>query len=316
MGALNKEVLAWAAAHHGALTTPILRQYGISDAQRRRLVTDGLLVRLSDGRYQFAGSPIDERGLCVAACAHWRELVVGGPTASRHYGYRKTPHDDLVHTLAPPATTPIRAPWIKHYRTAQLDPADIVYLDDGVRVTSPPRTAVDMTRWLNDDDLRSLIDHVEYLGHTTAATMRGVAEALDTPGRPWARRFMSILDDRAEGGPRASNGESLVVQMLRERGLGDLTTQYRLDLPGFAHPVRLDAAVPRLRWGVEVDGHPDHFSQLGGAYDRERDLACDAIGWRVSRIAKLTLDRDPQRAIERLMAVYRRRSLEVGGDAA
>lgn len=315
MGALNREVLAWAAAHHQVLTVPILRQYGISDAQRRRLITEGVLVRLSDGVYQFTGAGVDELGLCVAACAHWRELVIGGPTSSRQWGYRKTPQDELIHTIAPPATTPIRAPWIKVYRTAMLDPADITYRDDGIRLTSPPRTAVDMARWLNDDDLRSLIDHVEYLGHATAATMHRVAKSLDTPGRPWARRFLAVLDDRATGGPRASTGESIVLHALRERGVTDATSQHRLDLPGFAHPIRLDAAVVRIRWGVEVDGHPDHFSELGGAYDRERDLAADAIGWRVSRIAKLTLERNPKRAIDRLMAVYERRCREFAAAA-
>src|SRR6478735_7814294 len=127
MGALNREILAWAAAHHQALTTAIMRQYGISDAQRRRLIADGVLVRLSDGVYRFAGAPVSELGLCIAACAHWRELVICGPTSARQYGYRKAPQDDLVHTLAPPATTPIRAPWNKLYRTALLDPADIVH---------------------------------------------------------------------------------------------------------------------------------------------------------------------------------------------
>src|SRR4029079_19648659 len=119
----------------------------------------------------------------------------------------------------------------------------------------------------------------------------------------WARRFLAVLDDRASGGPRASNGESFVVHALRDRGILDVTSQHRLDLPGFAHPVWLDAAVPRIRGGIEGDGHPDHCSQSGAAYDRERDLAADAIGWRVSRIAKLTLERKPQQSIDRLMAV-------------
>ena len=288
MSALNREVLAWAAAHHQVLTTPIMRQYGVSDAQRRRLVTEGVLVRLSDGVYQFAGAAVDELGLCVAACAHWRELVVGGPTASRHWGYRRTPLDGLVHTLAPPATTPIRAPWIKVYRTALLDPADIVYREDGIRLTSPPRTAVDMTRWLNDDDLRSLIDHVEYLGLSTAATMRRVAQSLDTPGRPWARRFLAILDDRAAGGPRASTGESVVVHALRERGIVDLTTQHRLDLPGFAHPDpsrcrraahplgrrgrRSSGSLQPARWGLRPRARPRlRCDRLAGVAHRQAD---------------------------------------------
>ena len=76
--------------------------------------------------------------------------------------------------------------------------------------------------------------------------------------------------------------------------------------------VRLDASVDRIRWGVEVDVYPSHFTEDGGSKDRERDLACDAIGWRVSRVARPALQRDFNLAIDRLMKVFERRCLEHG----
>ena len=69
----------------------------------------------------------------------------------------------------------------------------------------------------------------------------------------------------------------------------------------------VDASVDRIRWGVEIDVYPTHFTEEGGSNDRERDLACDAIGWRVSRVARPSLKRDFNLAIDRLLKVYERR---------
>ena len=71
--------------------------------------------------------------------------------------------DGLVHVIAPPHSHPIKAPWLRPYRTALLDPADIsVRRSDGIALTSPARTAVDLARWLRADDLRSVIDQIEH----------------------------------------------------------------------------------------------------------------------------------------------------------
>ena len=74
----------------------------------------------------------------------------------------------------------------------------------------------------------------------------------------------------------------------------------------------LDAAVERICWGVEVDGHPRHFTVVGGAADRDRDTISDSIGWRVNRVATLSLDRHFDVAVDRLMAAYRRRCADFG----
>jgi very-short-patch-repair endonuclease len=315
MNALTREALAWAAGHHNTMSTIVLRSCGVTRAQQRKLITEGILERISDGVYRFTGASADELSLCSAACSHPIGLVVAGPTAGRLWGLRRLPKDDLVHVIAPPATNPISAPWLAPYRTSMLDPGDIVYRDDGIALTSPPRTAVDLCRWLSVDDLRSVIDQIEHEHKGSAATMRRVATMLDTPGRPWARRFLDVLDDRAAGRAPESHGESRVLAALRARGLVDVEPQRWLDLPGWGR-IRLDAAVDRIRWGIEIDGHGDHFTELGAARDRDRDLICDAIGWRVSRIATVSLQRAFRTSIDRLMAVYYRRCLEFSGDAA
>lgn len=310
MSALSREILRWSAAHHGTVTRDFLDAQGMSRHTLERLVREGLFERILDGTYRFTGSPADELARCVAVCTRPDRLVIAGPSGGRIWHYRRTPDDGLVHAIGAPASNPSRAPWLKVYRTAALSPLDIVTRDDGIRVTSPPRTALDMVRFVSIEDARSIVDDVLHRRLCTVATMRRVAEGVDTPGRPWVKRFLSILDERTAGRVPESHWESRVVAALRDRGIADVTPQRWLDVPNWGW-VRLDACVERLQWGVEVDVHPDHFSLDGSNQDKNRDLACDAIGWRVSRVGEPSLVGDFEGSIDRLMAVYHRRAFEV-----
>lgn len=306
---LLKEVLALAAARHNTLTVAVLRANGITASRQRALVQAGVLGRIADGVYRFTGGAPNEAALCAAACSHRFGLIVAAPTAGRQWAFRNMPADHLIWVLAPPASHPIKAAWLRPYRTPLIADEDIVEREDGIRLTSPARTVVDLTRHLGVGALRSVIDQVEHEGMGTAATMRRVAQSLDTPGRPWARKFLAVLDDRAAG-TRRSHGESRVVAALRERGIPNLVSNRWLTLPSWGK-VCLDAAVDELRWGVEVDIHPDHWTEVGSARDRDRDLACDAAGWRVSRAAKLSLQWRFDATIDRLVAVYEQRRREL-----
>jgi very-short-patch-repair endonuclease len=311
MNALNRPVLDWTAHHHAVVTTAHLARLGVTRSQRRQLVSEGLLERLLDGAYRFPGLPDDDLARCVAACSRPSGLIVAGPTAGRLWGYRRVRRDGLVHVIAPPASNPSVEPWLRPYRTALIDPLHIVERPDGIRLTSPPRTAVDLTRYLTDTDLLSVIDQVESQGMGTAETMLQVATDLATPGRPWARRFLRVLEQRPQHGVPESHWESRVGAALIERGIADLRPQRWLDVPDWGS-VRLDASVDRIRWGIEIDVYPTHFTEEGGSKDRERDLACDAIGWRISRVARPALQADFNLAIDRLMRVYEQRRREQG----
>lgn len=313
MNAFNEPVLKWTAGHHAVVATTDLERLGVSRSQRRKLVGDHLLEHVLDGAYRFPGLPDDELSRCVAACTRPSGLIVAGPTAGRLWGFRRMPHDRLVHVIAPPASNPSVEPWLRPYRTAMIDPLHVVERPDGIRLTAPARTMVDLSRHLSDVDLRSVIDQIESQGMATSQVLWTVAADLATPGRPWARRVLRMLDLRPQQGVPESHWESRVVAALMARGIRDLSPQRCLDVPGWGS-IRLDAAVDRIRWGVEVDVFPTHFTESGGSRDRERDLSCDAIGWRVSRVARPALQQDFDLAIDRLMNVFERRCLEFRSD--
>ena len=223
MSALNRPVLDRTVDHHTVVSDTDLSRMGVSRSQRRALVEENILQRVLDGSYRFPGSPNDELARCVAACLRPGGLIVEGPTAGRIWRYRRMPRDGFVYVIAPPASNPSVEPWLKPYRTSMIDSLHVVERPDGIRLTSPARTAVDLTRHLSDSDLLSVIDQVESEGMATSQTMWQVALTWQHRAGPGRAVIPSVLEQRPQhGGVPESHWESRVVAALIERGIRDL----------------------------------------------------------------------------------------------
>lgn len=310
MTALDHDAIAWMRSHHATIPTT-LETTEVSLDQRRRLVAAGVLERVVDGAYAFAGVIHDERARCAALCSSRHHLVVAGPTAGRLWDLRRSPRDGLVHVIAPPVSHPCREPWVRAYRTALLFDDEIVSRRDGIRLTSPPRTVVDLTRYVDAVALASVIEHALSRQLCTVATMHRIALRLATPGRPWVRRFLAVLAQRHPGVAAQSEAELVVLEALELRGVRGLQRQVRVNLPGYGAAV-FDLADPNVRWAVEIDVHPEHRTLEGRAGAIQRDDGADALGWRVRRVSELELT--PERfatTIDALLASWRRRHHDV-----
>jgi hypothetical protein len=285
MSCLEGPGLAWLAAHHSTISDEALAASGITVDQRKELVRVGLLVRIIDGVYALGSVEVTELMRCIAVGSR-PGLVVAGPTAARHWNLRRALRDGLVHVLCAPAAQPSVVPWLKAYRTAALDPADVISLPDGYDITSPSRTVVDHSRSLGDDATLSMVEDVLAKQLATMEQLYLTAEPLATPGRPWAKRFLRLLGRRLPGAPSESDPEIKVYSGLISRGVSDLTRQHRITLPEYG-PARFDMAIVELRWALEVDVHPEHYTLEGRRRDRWRDECAGRVGWAVRR-----LDRD------------------------
>lgn len=177
---------------------------------------------------------------------------------------------------------------------------------DGIRLTSPPRTVVDMTRYVSADDLASIIEQVLERGMATERSLQRVAERLGAPGRPWVRRFLAALAARGGGAPAESEWERRVHAELQRRGVGGLVRQHAVAVPGYGR-VRFDLAIPDLRWALEVDVHPEHRSLEGASRDNRRDAAAEAAGWVVRRVAELQLTNALTQTMDDVVAALERR---------
>ena len=306
MSRLTAEATHWLLHHRGTITNDALADAGISTTQRERLVQRRILRRVIVGVYQFAGTELDEAGRCVALCSGRADMVVAGPTAARHWGLRRAGSDGLVHAIAPPHSNPCRAGWLRVYRTDALEPGDVVELTDGRRLTSPPLTVVLMTRHLGNTALASMVDDAIAKRYCTEGTLRRLAERLVSPGRPWVRRFLRVLDRRHPGAPGASDPERDVYEALCDRGVVGLVRQWPVVLPVYGQAF-FDMALPEIRWALEVDIHPEHRTLEGAANDNRRDDAADMIGIAVKRVSEAQLDRAFEATIDSVVAAIERR---------
>ena len=198
---------------------------------------------------------------------------------------------------------------MRAYRTPLLAEEEIVRRDDGIRLTSPPRTVVDLTRYVEPFALASAIEHVLARQMCTVATLARTAGQLASPGRPWVRRFLAVLEQRHPGAAAESEWELRVGNALVQRGVSGLERQVWKELPGYG-PARFDLAIPELQWVLEIDIHPDHGLE-GGAADKRRDRCARAIGWETERVGEQDLVARFSATIEGLVQAIDRRRTQV-----
>ena len=252
------------------------REAGLDSNDLHWLVEQGFLVRPIRGVYVAAQVPdsIDLRCACL-------RLVVppDAVICDRHAGWLH----GAVMVLAPGehlALAPVRIflpAGRGRLRNDLADsgersfrPDDLVELD-GLRVTTPVRTAWDLgrNRWTD----RSLSAMDQMLRLRVFGKDELVAGVERFRGMRWVRvlRVMAPLADRRAESPPES--------VLRLRWIETLefapTPQLRVWDDDGEFLARLDLGRKELRWGVEYDGAEWHSSPEQLAQDRERRKQCE-----------------------------------------
>jgi very-short-patch-repair endonuclease len=293
--------------HHGVSTLRMLRRAGLSRNRLQRLVGDGLLIRASETVYRLAGTPRTLEQRCVELCfAHPRSYITG-PTAGVLIGLRRVGKPTEIHLGAPHGSNVGPIPGVRLRQTTKLPSWHLVRRSDGIVLASHSRLAFDLSVDLPPLDHVSVVEQLLGDPGCTPATLRRIAHELVHPARPGSAQFVAMIEQRLDGGPGESHGEVLIARGLRLRGI-PVVAQYPVVLPG-GRRVRFDLAVPSVKWAVEVDGFPDHFSIIGGSSDRRRDRWSHAAGWQVERVVPIDLV-DLDGTCDDLAELYRHRCAE------
>lgn len=307
MAGLTARALTHFEHHHGIASIDQLVACGVSRHAVKRLQRDGLIEQVLQGAYRLRGQPLTEMGRFAAVCTAHPGHVIAGPSAGRLLGFRRLPPDLRVHTISPPHSHPTRSTWVKPYRTDAIHDVDVVHRSDGISHTSRPRTALDLSRFLDrDDDVLSVIEQAMNDGRCTVAEMQSVAVDWMSPRRGWLSRYLRILDRRVDGGAAESHPEVVLGNALGRAGVVGLVRQFTIDLPGYG-PARFDLAVPQCRWAIEVDIFPTHAETLGRRSDEQRDRAAHVVGWSVTRLGPDAFGARLSATVATLCEEYRRR---------
>lgn len=241
---------------------------GISDDQLRRWVESGVLVRIGPHAFRLIGADTTSRGALQALVLDVGEPCwVSGPTAAALFGL-----DGFV--LQPPFHLTVRRDRnvrrIGHFvhSTSDLPLIDRETLD-GIPVTSPSRTIIDIAGDVGIDRLTAAVDAAFRDGLSCESLLRRRAAALRVRGRAGIPMLLDVLD----GGSDIKGGHSWLerefLRIVADAGLPRPDTQVVLTRAG-DRVVRVDCRFPGTNLVVELLGYRWHRSKMQMAGDAER----------------------------------------------
>ncbi|TQK71017.1 DUF559 domain-containing protein [Nocardioides sp. SLBN-35] len=256
-------------------------EHGLTRRQIWRGVAMGLLVRVGSGTYRRVDIP-DSVALRVHAlrCHVAAGQIVVDRTAAWIHGVD-------VHTIEEKDVTPAVETCSLRGRHAtrrrelngrqrDLVPSDIVEVD-GLRVTSPIRTALDLGCHLHRRDAFAAMCLLARLnGFTNADLQRESARFRRRRGVVQCRPLVALVDPRVE-----SHREAWVLLEILDEGLPKPEPQWWIEIDGVP-TYRLDFAYPSARVCVEYDGEEFHdLLEEQREYDDERRRWLREHGWTV-----------------------------------
>lgn len=254
---------------------------GMSVKTLRGLVASGLVRRVLRGVFvdAAAADTLELRSQAVVAAVP-RNVVVCDRTAAWLHGVDVT---GLSGPLDLPPLDVYRIDGDNRIRreackagTRTLSMLDVQLLD-GLAVTTPLRTALDLGRLLPRGEAIGALDGLLRLGrfdvddlYVELPRFRGARGVVQL------RRLVPLADAGAE-----SPAESRLRLQLHDAGLPPPAVQYEVRTAYGALVARLDLAYPDLLLAVEYDGRDFHTTPQAQAHDRARRARLRRLGWTV-----------------------------------
>lgn len=241
----------------------------------------------------FRGVYYVERERPISARARIRAgLLTAGPaaiavlTSAAHlHDLPFVPDDPAVQVSVPGALSRVDQPGllVRQLAIAEADCGTV----DGMRVTSPVRTAADLVLRLRRSDAVAMLDGALRLGKLSTDDLLLVAALIR--GRRGARKARSCLAEA--DGRSGSPLETRVRLICVDGGVAPEELQYAvMDELGYVLAVG-DLAWPSRRVIVEADGASVHGTPQALYHDRRRQNELMARGWTVLRFTWSDLSR-------------------------
>src|SRR4051794_26131518 len=298
---LTPKAFAVLRRQHGNATIEQLTDAGVGRNARRRLVAANALIVVHKNVVRIASAPITFEGRCVDLSLAHASGYVTGPSGGRLLGLRRMPSGERIHFCVPHGMHLTDESVILR-QCRKIGSLDVVRLANGIVMASGPRLAFDLARDLSPLDHASVVEQLLERDKCTMQSLGATARRLCHPTRPGSGLFAKTLLNRGDRRVAESHPELVLGEALRARHV-PIQPQFKdLDLPDGSR-VRLDLAVPAVRWGIEIDVHPDHLFLDGTTKDKRRDRKCHLIGWEIERVTEIDL-LDLYGLVDELVALY------------
>jgi hypothetical protein len=252
-------------------------------------VEQGLFARVGYGTYALPGTST-RPDLLLRVAARMLGAVVSHESAG------------LIHGLGP-LTTEMPTVTVSHRGSHRLDGVIVhqstdmleahTQLIDGLRVTTPPRTLIDLGQSLSPPRLAKVLDNALASRIVDLDELSSLHHSLARRGKPGTRRLRRLLEDRQGVEAIADTDlEALLFGLIVEAGLPEPLRQF--SAPWLkAIRGRVDFAYPEHRLVIEADSRRWHTLNDAFEVDRRRDNAAVLAGWRVLRFTWRMIVDDP-----------------------
>ena len=283
-----------AAAQWGVMSLAELRACGLSDDAVSIRVRNGRLHRMHRAVYAVGhpSLPLEGRFLAaVKACGPG--AVLSHRSAAALWGFigweERHPEVTVVGTAARGHSR------LRVHRTVGLDRID-VSRREGIPVTSPARTLLDLASTLDHKPLRRAVRQAQSL------RLVGVSQLREVIGRLGARHGVRKLARIVATGPAPTRSEleDAVLEIILSAGLARPAVNAPLWIEG-------RRVVPDFRWAeqrlvVEADGAAWHDGRFAREDDAERQALLEAHGERVVRVTWEQAVMHPRQTLARIRA--------------
>jgi very-short-patch-repair endonuclease len=268
----------------------------------RRRVADGVFVDLRPGVLVLPGIPGPHLADLHAAC---RKLnaVVSHQSAAYVHGL------DRPGFVKPTVSVPLRRTkeliGVTVHQLTDLDEGHITDVE-GLPVTVPERTIVDLSAVLSQRHLSRILDNGLASGQVDFEILTGLFSHLGRRGKPGTAQLRRLIEQRgADFIPPDSELERRLLDVLERAELPEPVRQFR---PPWLRPAngRVDLAYPDHRLVIEGDSRRWHLLLDAFETDRLRDNAAQLAGWRILRFTWSEITENPERVANTV-----RRALEV-----
>ena len=251
-------------------------------------VKRGRLHRLHAGVYAVGHRLIPSHGwLMAAVLSSEPEAALSHRSAAALWGLRG------YSERAVDVTVPRKSTSTKQIRRHHSPlPDDERTVEEGIPVTTVPRTILDLAATESADTVENLLRESEYLQLSDRLSLPDLLERY--PGKRGIRKVhlaLKRLEEEPEG-RRRSRLEERFSPFLRK---------HHLSLPRYndwivlgARRFQVDCHWPGLRQIVELDGWQGHSTRTAFREDRARDRRLVAAGYSITHITWSQLDDEPE----------------------
>ena len=281
---------------HGVFTRADAESVGMTRRQIDRRHHDGLIVRCSPGVFRVVSVAASPLARLWAVHLAVPGSVISHRSATWILSYRDRPPRPEVS--GPVGCGSVVPGAIIHRRRPDMLARSVVV--DGMRVTRPEVTVLEMAGVMGDAAFRALVDR--YAGGHRAPIERladwfSVVCGRGTAGSARARRE---LERRVTGDVAESVLERAFIDLVEGSPLPMPTLQF---VPPWDRDVRIDAAYVDMKVLIELDSHRFHANPDAFEVDRRRDQIAAAHGWRTCRFTWAQIRHEPDHVVRVLMSV-------------